>query len=224
MIRGKRLKVAVRALVFALAGSILWIGGADWLVGVGARGFQYVGVGQAPEAQAAIVLGAAVWSGGRPSPVLEDRLLTGVELYRAGKVKKLLLSGDHGRRSYDEVNAMRRFVVRRGVAERDVFMDHAGFSTYETMYRARDVFRVRSAIVVTQQFHLPRAVFLARRLGLDAVGVAADRRPYVGVEYLRMREVLARNKAVLDLYVLRSRPTFLGPAMPITGDGRATHD
>lgn len=186
--------------------------------------FIFNNVDEAPPAQAAIVLGARVYPNGHPSPVLADRLLTGVALYRAGKVRKLLLSGDHGQLEYDEVNAMRDYVRSLGVPARDIFMDHAGFSTYETMFRARDVFGLRDAVVVTQGFHLPRAVFIARRLGLDAAGVTADRRRYVGEEYLRYRDALARAKDVIQLYVLKSRPTFLGPAIPITGDGRATED
>jgi len=117
---------------------------------------------EAPAADAAIVLGAKVFKSGALSQVLADRMDTGIELYQKGKVKKLLLTGDHGQTSYDEVNAMRRYALERGVPDEDIFMDHAGFSTYDSMYRARDVFMVRKAIIVTQEFHLSRALFIAR--------------------------------------------------------------
>ncbi len=176
----------------------------------------------APSAPVAIVLGARVYPGGSPSPMLTDRLETAIRLYKAGKVEKLLLSGDHGRTTYDEVNAMLAYVRERGVADEDAFTDHAGFSTYDTMYRAREVFKVTSALVVTQEFHLARAVYTARALSLDAVGVAADLRPYVGESRLAARDWLARVKAFIQLHVTRPEPRYLGPAIPIDGDGRAT--
>ncbi|MHB9095716.1 MAG: SanA/YdcF family protein [Eubacteriales bacterium] len=180
-------------------------------------------VESSPQAEAAIILGARVYESGGVSQVLADRLETGIELYKKGKVKKLLLTGDHGQKSYDEVNQMRIYALRRGIPEGDIFMDHAGFSTYDSMYRARDVFRVKSVLVVTQDFHLPRALYIARWLGLEAHGVSADKRVYVGQNYLYFRELLARTKAVAQL-ALGMKPKYLGPAIPITGDGRATKD
>lgn len=181
----------------------------------------------APEAQASIVLGALVERDGTLCPMLEDRVRTGVNLYRAGKVKKLLMTGDHGQKSYDEVNHMRRYAESLGVPTEDIFMDHAGFSTYESMYRAMAVFQVKSAVVVTQRFHLARAIYLARSFGIDAKGVIADRRPYLDAidsSFLALREELARCKAFIQVHLTHPKPTFLGPAIPITGDGRATHD
>jgi SanA protein len=179
-------------------------------------------VSAAPQAQVAIVLGARVYSDGTPSPMLADRLQTGVELYKAGKVQKLLLSGDHGQTDYDEVNAMLRYALDHGIPDEDVFTDHAGFSTYDTMYRARDVFAVHSAIVVTQGFHLPRAVYTARSLGLEATGVPADIQPYANERRFAMRDWLARTKAFLELKITKPGPRFLGPVIPVDGDGRAT--
>ena len=177
----------------------------------------------AEPAQVALVLGAGVGADGRPTPMLRDRLETALELYRAGKVQKLLLSGDHSRPDYDEVNAMRRYLEERGVPPEDLFLDHAGFDTYDSMYRAAAVFQVEDVIVVTQEFHLPRALWIATRLGLDAQGVAADRFRY-GVERVyAAREFAARVKAFGEVAV-RRRPVFLGPVIPISGDGRATHD
>ncbi len=226
--RGSRIGTLLRRSAVVAAGAILVAitGTVAANAYVVARGGAYVvpSVDQAPSAQVAIVLGASVGADGRPSPMLADRLQTGIELYESGKVRKLLLSGDHGTVPYDEVNAMRTYVMEHGVPPEDVFMDHAGFSTFETMYRARDVFVVEDALVVTQQFHLDRAVYTARALGLQVTGVPADLRPYRGLDRLRIREWFARCKAVLQLHVLGSEPRFLGPAIPITGDGRATVD
>lgn len=177
---------------------------------------------EAPPAQAAIVLGARVYADGTPSPMLIDRLETGVKLYKLGKVQKLLLSGDHGRTDYDEVNVMLRYVVARGVPDQDVFTDHAGFDTYDTMYRARDVFQVKTALIVTQKFHLSRAVYTARRLGLECSGVVADIQSYPSEWRFALREWPARVKAFMQLNVTHSKPRFLGPVIPIEGDGRAT--
>ena len=118
---------------------------------------------------------------------------------------------------------MRRFLENKGVPPTDIFMDHAGFDTYDSMYRARDVFQVKDAVVVTQRFHLPRALWIAERMGLETQGVVADRRPYAGAEYYDYREMAARVKAFGEVLFQR-KPVFLGPVIPITGDGRATHD
>lgn len=171
----------------------------------------------------AIVLGAKVKADGEPSDILRDRLLTGIDLYDRGLVKKLLLSGDNGQIAYDEVNAMRRFVLERGVAPQDVFLDHAGFDTYDSMVRAREVFGVSSAILVTQAFHLPRALYLARTQGIDVQGVAADRQMYIGILRYRLREIPASMKAVLNV-LFHADPTYLGPPIDSTGDGRVTWD
>ena len=195
----------------------------NWLM-VRAAGPHLGSLDQLPHAQAAIVLGARVWQGGTPSATLADRIDGGIALYQAGLVDKILLSGDHGQHTYDEVNAMRRRVLDAGVPPADVFLDHAGFSTYQTMYRARDVFEVKTAIVVTQRFHLARSVYTARQLGLDATGYAADRRRYRNAAKNAIRETLARCKAAAEVLVLRPKPRYLGDAIPITGDGRATWD
>jgi len=183
-----------------------------------------VAVEQAPPAQAAIVLGAYVRPDGSLSFILQDRVERAVQLYHQKKVSKLLLTGDHGRVHYDEVNHMARYALSKGVPEGDLFLDHAGFSTYESMYRARDVFQVKRALVVTQGFHLPRAVYTARALGIEAWGVDSDLRSYRWEERYSVREIFARVKAFAQIHVLRSRPTFLGPVLPITGDGRVTQD
>lgn len=169
-----------------------------------------------------LVLGCGVY-GTTPSHMLEDRLLRGVELYKNGVSDKLLMSGDHGRTSYDEVNVMKSFATENGVPSEDVFMDHAGFSTYESMYRARDVFKAEKILIVTQEYHLYRAVYDARALGLDAYGTVSMPRTYQGQLYRDIREVLARDK---DFFyaIFKPEPKYLGETIPVQGDGNLTND
>ncbi len=169
-----------------------------------------------------LVLGCGVW-GDRPSHMLEDRLLVSIELCKKGASEKLLMSGDHGRDEYDEVNVMKTFATDRGLASEDVFMDHAGFSTYESMYRARDIFKVKKVLIVTQEYHLYRAIFVARKLGLDAYGVTSDLRDYGGQVFRDIREILARNKDLVYT-IVQPEPTYLGDAIPVQGNGDATND
>lgn len=174
----------------------------------------------ASHAQVAIVLGAQVTPTGL-SPMLEDRVVRGAQLYKAGKVDKIIVSGDNGQRSYNEVLPMRRAMQRLGVPARDIFMDHAGFSTRASMIRARKVFGVKTAIVVTQRFHMKRALFLAGRAGIDAVGVTSDIQPYgVRGRVSIVREMPARVKAFGE--TLLGTPVLLGPPIPIDGDGRVS--
>lgn len=169
-----------------------------------------------------LVLGALVNENGTPSGILEDRLITGIAAYENGASNRLLMSGDHGSADYDEVDAMKDYAVESGVPSENVFMDHAGFSTYESLYRARDVFKVRSVLIVTQQYHLYRALYIARALGLEAYGLAADLRTYSGMPLFAAREILARNKDFFQV-ILQPEPTYLGDAIPIWGDGDQTN-
>jgi SanA protein len=187
------------------------------------RPYMYQQVADAPEAYTAIVLGARVYPSGRLSSMLEDRVLTAVELYKQGKVERILVSGDHGQPDYDEVNAMKDFLVEQGVSAEDIFLDHAGFDTFDSMYRAKEVFHVDSAVIVTQEFHLPRAVYIARGLGLDAYGVAADRQPYASIVYNKAREWPARAKSFLSVH-FGGQPTYLGDPIHITGDASNSWD
>lgn len=170
-----------------------------------------------------VVLGCQVRSDGTPSHMLEDRLKRGVALYDAGAAPKLLMSGDHGRVTYDEVNTMKQYAVDADVPSADVFMDHAGFSTYETVYRAKEIFGADKILIVTQQYHLYRALYIAKALGIEAYGVAADYRQYSGQLARDVREVLARVKD-FGMTVLKPEPTYLGEAIPISGNGELTHD
>ena len=162
------------------------------------------------QADCILVLGAGVRSGGVPSPMLEDRLKTGIALYQSGAAKRLLMSGDHGRKDYDEVNVMKSYALHESVPSEAVFMDHAGFSTYESMYRARDIFGAKR-------------IYDAESLGLEAYGVAADGRRYSGQLYRDFREILARGK---DFFygIVQPRPTYLGETIPLSGNGDVTND
>lgn len=170
-----------------------------------------------------LVLGCLVHDSGRPSDMLADRLRRGVALYEAGAAPKLLMSGDHGRKDYDEVDAMKRYAFEAGIPSEDIFMDHAGFSTYESLYRARDVFQAKTVLIVTQDYHLYRAIHIAKRLGLEAWGVGADYHTYWGQSAREVREVLARVKD-WAICIFKPLPTYLGDPIPITGSGELTHD
>ncbi len=165
-----------------------------------------------PERPVALVLGAGVTPEGEPTRLLERRLELAVELYRSGRVEALLVSGDNSREHYNETDTMYGYLVAAGVPEVKIARDYAGFSTWESCVRAREVFGVEAATVVTQTFHLPRAVALCRTAGLDAVGVGDpawdDRAP--AMLYGHVREVPAAVKALFDM-LLRPEPTFLGP-------------
>lgn len=170
-----------------------------------------------------LVLGCGLRADGTPTRMLADRLDKGIELYQAGVAKKLLMSGDHGRVDYDEVNQMKRYAIDRGVASVDIFMDHAGFSTYESMYRAKDIFQVSKMVVVTQDYHLNRAVYIGNSLGIDTYGTAAKQIRYGGQRMRDLREILARNKDIV-ICLFRPSPTYLGEAIPVNGNGDITND
>lgn len=168
-----------------------------------------------------MVLGASVHADGTPSPMLADRLDLGIALYQAGVAPKLLLTGDNGQVEYNEVAAMLEYVTAAGVPAEDVFLDHAGFSTYDSVYRAQAVFGVNRMVAVTQKYHLYRTLYGCRAKGLQAVGAAADQERYTGQWMRDLREVLARDKDVVK-WRLQPDPTYLGDAIPIAGDGRQT--
>ena len=170
-----------------------------------------------------LVLGCFVKDDGRPSDMLFDRLTRGVELYDMGAAPKLLMSGDHGREEYDEVAAMKQFAIDEGIPSEDVFMDHAGFSTYESIYRAKEIFQADKILIVTQEYHLYRALYIANQLGVEAYGVSSDYHTYVGQFMRDFREILARVKDCATC-IFKPKPTYLGDAIPIFGDGNLTND
>ena len=170
-----------------------------------------------------LVLGCFVKDDGRPSDMLFDRLTRGVELYDLGAAPKLLMSGDHGREEYDEVAAMKQFAIDEGIPSEDVFMDHAGFSTYESIYRAKEIFQADKILIVTQEYHLYRALYIANQLGVEAYGVSSDYHTYVGQFMRDFREMLARVKDCATC-IFKPEPTYLGEAIPVFGDGNITND
>ncbi len=170
-----------------------------------------------------LVLGCGVREDGTPSHMLEDRLKQGVALYNLDASPKLLMSGDHGRENYNEVGTMKQYAMEASVPSEDVFMDHAGFSTYESLYRAKEIFGADKIIIVTQEYHLYRALYIAERMGLDAYGVASDYRTYWGQTSREIREILARAKDFVNT-IFWPEPTFLGEAIPVSGNGDLTND
>jgi len=227
--RGNKRKLLIRRLLFGLI--LLFAAGIGAVFGVNTYVQASVQDRILTEEQAAeleeidcvLVLGCGLEADGSPSPMLHDRLQQGVALYQKEAAPKLLVSGDHGREEYDEVNAMKRFAEEQGVPSEDVFMDHAGFSTYESVYRARDIFQVRRMVIVTQEYHLSRALYIAKRLGIEAWGVPADPRTYSGQTARDLREILARDKDFLTC-ILKPKPTYLGKAIPVNGNGNLTND
>lgn len=169
-----------------------------------------------------LVLGAGIW-GDKPSPMLEDRLLTGIELYNKKISNKIVMSGDHGQEEYDEVNIMKQYAIDNGIESSDIFMDHAGFSTYESIYRIKEIFNAKKVVIVTQKYHLHRALYIAEQLGIEAYGVNSDPRKYQGQLFREIREILARNKDFINC-IIKPEPTYLGETIPVNGDGNITND
>ncbi len=211
----------VWSVAAAIGLPVLLIAAANAYVILSTEGEAAGNVRDAPHAEAAIVPGAFVNAQGSMSTMLADRVSQAAALWHAGKVKRVLVSGDHGSWAYDEPDTMRDALSKDGVPERDIFTDHAGFDTWATMVRARQVFDVRSAVVVTQGFHMPRALYLAHAAGLDATGLTADLHSYGKQGTLSdAREVLSRVKAVAD--VATNAGVLGGPQVPITGSARAS--
>ena len=170
-----------------------------------------------------LILGAKVFTDGSVSAMLADRLDKGIELYFSGVSDKILVSGDHGTQGYDEVNAMKAYCVQRGVPSEDVFMDHAGFSTYDSVVRAKKVFMCKSVMIVTQKYHLFRALYIAKSVGLHAYGAAAAPTVYAGNKYREAREFAARVKDIGSV-IFGVSPAYLGDPVPIYENGDITND
>ena len=169
-----------------------------------------------------LILGAGV-KNNTPSKMLEDRLVTGIELYKNGISPKIIMSGDHSKTDYDEVNVMKDYAINNGVLSSDIFMDHAGFSTYESIYRAKEIFKAKKIIIVTQEYHLYRALYIANSLGIEAYGIKTEKKKYVGDTYRELREILARNKDFVTS-IFKPKPTYLGEIIPVNGNGDVTND
>ena len=170
-----------------------------------------------------IVLGAGVRADGTPSPMLKDRLLQGIALYDMGASDRLLMSGDNTKKGYDEVNTMKQYAIDKGIVSEDIFMDHAGISTYDSIYRAKEIFQAEKIIIVTQKYHLYRALYISDSLGVDAYGVSADPTIYAGQELREIREIIARAKDFVKC-IIKPPASILGEAIPVSGDGNITND
>lgn len=209
------LKMILQAIVILLILLVLalWIPRAIAVAYAKPRTFS---LEQAPAGRVAIVFGAGLRRDGSPSPVLRDRIETAAALYFAGKVEKLLMSGDNRFIYYNEPGAMRDYAIELGVPAEAIVLDYAGRRTYDTCYRARAIFQLEHAILVTQQFHLPRALYTCNHLGLPAIGVPADRRSYFGQSrmYWNVREIPATLVALLEVHFSRPQPV-LGQPEPI---------
>ena len=221
----KKLKVVIIVLIcLAVIGIGTVFGVNAYVKGVGSD--DLLTAEQAAELEdvdCIIVLGCQVKDDGTPSDMLKDRLTRGIELYELGVAPKLLMSGDHGREEYDEVGTMKQYAIDAGIPSEDIFMDHAGFSTYETVYRAKEIFGADKVIIVTQEYHLYRALYIAEKLGIEAYGVSSDYHTYAGQSMRECREILARCKDFVTT-IFKPEPTYLGEAIPVSGNGDVTND
>ena len=169
-----------------------------------------------------LVLGAGVYDG-KPSPMLKDRLDTAVMLFNEGVSEKIIMSGDHMNENHDEVNVMKTYAVEEGIDSSDVFMDHAGISTYDSIYRAKNIFKAKRIVIVTQEYHLYRALYIAESLGLKSYGVSADTVRYSGQFIRDIREILARDKDFVKT-IFKPESKYLGEIIPVSADGNITND
>ena len=176
-----------------------------------------------PKSYTGLILGSKVYANGNPSGILKDRLDAGIELYQNHKIKRFLLSGDHGTTKYDEVNTMKKYLHNEGIPLSNIFLDHAGFDTYNSIIRAKKIFKVTDLTIITQKFHLKRSLFIANQLGINANGFIADKHQYAIANKMNIREKLANVKALLELLINRN-PKFLGKAIPITGESSKSFD
>lgn len=222
----KKIKKIIRCLAaFVLLGVMMLFAVNGYVVLLSGDNFATIKELKEKEtkADAVVVLGAQVKPDGKPSVMLRERLDTGIEIYKAGLTDRIIMSGDHGSDDYDEVNTMKDYAIDQGVPSEHIFMDHAGFSTYESMYRAKEIFQAENIIVVTQKYHLYRAIYDAEAMGMQAEGVACDTAVYSGDKYRKFRESIARVKDV-GCQVLKPEPACMGEQIPISGNGNVTND
>ena len=172
------------------------------------------------KADCILMFGAGV-KDDKPKPMLRDRLLTGIELYKSGAAEKIIMSGDHGRADYDEVNVMRAFALEQGVRAEDIFLDHAGFSTYDSVYRAKNIFGAENIIIVSQKYHLYRALYISEKLDVKAAGVSANLNTYGGQLKRDIREIIARDKDFFKC-IVKPEAEIMGDKIPLDGDGSIT--
>ncbi|MEM1168066.1 MAG: ElyC/SanA/YdcF family protein [Cyanobacteria bacterium P01_H01_bin.35] len=211
----KLLLLNQRLILWLLVLTILLIPLAlNFYVRVATSKYRYKNLEKVPAKPIAIVFGAGVWADGTPTPMLADRVQGAVNLYKIGSIKKILMTGDNSTPNYNEVKAMQEYAINQGVSVENITLDYAGFSTYESCYRAKEIFGITQAVLVTQNYHLPRAVYTCRQLGVDALGLGTQDWGKFRNDSMRrysIREFLAVLKALLEVHITRPKPTFLGP-------------
>lgn len=219
----KKLKLTL--IIFIIIG-IITVSGVfmvNWFVKLSTKDKIIENYTNIKDADAIIILGCEVKPDGSLSLMLKDRLDKGIELYKNGVATKVIVSGDHGREDYDEVNAMKKYMIQNEVPSEDIFMDHAGFNTYDSMYRAKNIFNVNKCVVVTQKYHLYRSVYIGNALGMETYGVPAQDIKYVGQLGRDIREVLARDKDVVKC-IFKPQATYMGDTIPVSSNGDITND
>lgn len=204
----KQLKKAILGIVLFLVLAIFIVLGLKAYIERDTRILIYDSIATVPPAETVIVLGASVHADGKLSAILKDRVDTAFDLYQQNKVENILVSGDHKTDDYNEVNAMGNYLLKLGVPEENILLDHAGFDTYDSMYRSGAVFGIEDAIVVTQQFHLPRTIFIAKNLDLPYKGLAARSQAYETTNRIKRRELFANFKALYEV-IFKNEPTTL---------------
>ena len=219
----KKFKLLIIITVVLVTLGIITVFGINQYVKVVANKNIAEDVQSVKKVDAILVLGCQVREDGSLSLMLQDRIDKAIELYEAGVSDKIIVSGDHGREEYDEVNAMKNYLIEKGIPSENIFMDHAGFSTYESLYRAQYIFKVEKVLVVTQEYHLYRAVYIGNKLGIETYGVPAAKILYYGQTSREIREILARNKDFVKC-IFKFEPTYLGESIPVSGNGDLTND
>ncbi|MFD1096479.1 SanA/YdcF family protein [Salegentibacter chungangensis] len=204
----KQIKKAILALSLSLIVAILIALGLEAYIEQDTAALVYEEIENVPETNTAIILGASVHSDGKLSPILKDRVDAAISLYENNKIDRFLVSGDHRRDDYNEVSAMSNYLTEKGIPKDRIILDHAGIDTYDSMYRSGEVFGIEDGIIVTQRFHLPRAVFIAKNLGLNYSGYAAPAGGYQPDNRIKRREKLANFKAVWEI-LLKKKPGSL---------------
>lgn len=218
-------KLKLTFIIFIIIG-IITVSGVfmvNWFVKLSTKDKIIENYTNIKDADAILILGCQVKPDGSLSLMLKDRLDKGIELYKSGVAPKVIVSGDHGRDDYDEVNAMKKYMIQNEVPSEDIFMDHAGFNTYDSMYRAKNIFNVNRCVVVTQKYHLYRSIYIGNALGMETCGVPAQNIKYVGQLGRDIREVLARDKDIVKC-IFKPQATYMGDTIPVSSNGDITND
>lgn len=214
----------ILTLIFKMGVLVLFfVFGLNYYIYSSTKSSIYSDTNKVSKSYTALVLGAKVYRNGNLSVILQDRVNTALDLYQSKKITRFLLSGDHGKSNYDEVNLMKDYLIKKGVPKQDIFLDHAGFDTYDSVYRAKHIFNVTEIVIVTQHFHVKRAVYIAKSLGLKVQGFTADKHQYGIAKKMVLRESLANVKAFLEL-LFHKKPKYLGSIIDIKGDSSLSYD